>query len=348
MVLHHLGLRPMCVYNLRIWCRILLFVFGHFWIPLGGQKESKIFQKGHCPKIIVSNHISNMEILHLLTLPFQDSDGNPILPVFVTKATIFDLPVIGTITRDVLGSIGVSRKKKETSKEQTTHDSSKTSNNNTSTTSSTGGNPMGCTEQIVARVNNDRAGTSSVGYGPIVIFPEGTTTNGTCLLAFKKGAFVPKVPVVPVIYKFGANANDPQGSDFLPTYESIWGPAYLWRLLSQLYHPFECQFLERVSPQKEETADDFAKRSRSYMAAVSSLPMLSEEYNYAHKLKYHGGLRKAFVEHPRGAKHAMCFAPMQRVLSENDKQGPVGYDVVTGTIFVDAETKTNYGSITNW
>ena len=322
--LHHLGFSTMCVYNLRFLCRWLLFVSGHFWIPIQGHKENKIFEKGNCPKIIVSNHISNMEILHLLTLPFQDSSGNPVLPVFVTKATIFDLPVIGTITKDVLGSIGVARKKKDRSEEQETSKPS---------------TPMSCTEQIVARVND-----KNNKYGPIVIFPEGTTTNGTSLLKFRKGAFVPMVPVLPVVYSFGANASDPERSDFLPTYESIWGPAYLWRLFSQLYHPLECQILDTIQP--NQNADVFAQQARSSMALASGLPMLKETQNYAHKLTYHGGLRKAFLQHPRGPTYAMCFAPMQRVF---DTSGDVGYDVVKGTKFVennsDLKTKTNYGSM---
>lgn len=323
-VLHHSGLSAMCVYSLRFLCRWLLFVSGHFWIPIQGHKDNKIFEKGNCPKIIVSNHISNMEILHLLTFPFQDSSGNPVLPVFVTKATIFGLPVIGTITKDVLGSIGVTRKQKDKSKEQETSKSS---------------TPMSCTEQIIARVKD-----KSNKYGPIVIFPEGTTTNGTSLLKFRKGAFVPMVPVVPVLYSFGANASDPERSDFLPTYESIWGPAYLWRLFSQLYHPLECQILDTIQPNQD--ANVFAQQARSSMALASGLPMLDETHNYAHKLTYHGGLRKAFLQHPRGPTYAMCFAPMQRVF---DTSGDFGYDVVKGTKFVendsDLKTKTNYGSI---
>ena len=340
---HNLGLRSLCIYSLRLLCRWLLLVSGHFYIPVRGNKEKEdVFGRGNCPKIIVSNHVSNMEILHLLTLPFQDNSGNPVLPVFVTKASIFELPVIGTITRDVLGSIGVVRKKDRNE-------------------SSNAERPPTCTEQILSRVRCDATvGANSNSYGPIVIFPEGTTTNGTCLLSFKKGAFVPLVPVRPVLYSFGENASDPRRSSFLPTYESIWGPVYLWRLLCQPVHQFQCRFLDPIAPtvagacsnspntstlgsaSETDSSSLFAETVRGDMALKGNLPMLSPDYKYQHKLNYHDCLRKAFLSHPRGPMYAMCFAPMQKVYpkygAETDEAiagtASTGYDVVVGTKFV--------------
>ncbi len=267
-----------------------------------------------------------MEILHLLTLPFQDDDGNPVTPHFVTKETIFDIPVVGTITRDVLGSIGVPRKQKTTTAEngQQSEPTSKS-----------------VTEQILERVN------TGVGFGPIVIFAEGTTTNGTCLLSFRKGAFVPMIPVTPALYSFGADARDPEQSTFLPTYETIWGPAYVWRTLCQPFHRFECKFLDTISPDKRRSGDKntdeasrFAEKVRCKMSLEGDLPMLSEEYNYAHKLKYHSGMLKAFAKHPRGTIYAMCFAPMQKVFA--DSGAGLGHDFVRGTKFsIGAENKKN-------
>lgn len=36
----------------------------------------------------------------------------------------------------------------------------------------------------------------------VLIFPEGTTTNGSCLISFKPGAFIPQLPVQPVVIQF--------------------------------------------------------------------------------------------------------------------------------------------------
>jgi lysophosphatidylcholine acyltransferase/lyso-PAF acetyltransferase len=45
-----------------------------------------------------------------------------------------------------------------------------------------------------------------INFNPLVIFPEGTTTNGTGVMEFKKGAFFAELPVMPVyvkLHRFG-------------------------------------------------------------------------------------------------------------------------------------------------
>ena len=42
-----------------------------------------------------------------------------------------------------------------------------------------------------------------------MIFPEGTTTNGTCLIKFNKGAFVHQRSVMPVILKYPYQYHNP-------------------------------------------------------------------------------------------------------------------------------------------
>ena len=141
----------------------------------------------------------------------------------MTKESVFQLPFIGIITRDVLGSIGVSRKKKHTMNSSSSSSSGDTIisgggddtavNNNSNNNDIHNGNANGnanandnnnLIEQIMEQVHNDNDNTTNASHnyrqGPIVIFPEGTTTNGTCLLHFKKGAFVPLVDVVPICY----------------------------------------------------------------------------------------------------------------------------------------------------
>ncbi|OEU23404.1 hypothetical protein FRACYDRAFT_233577 [Fragilariopsis cylindrus CCMP1102] len=168
----------------------------------------------------------------------------PCLPVFVTKESVFQMPIIGTITKDVLGSIGVSR-------------SSVNITNPTNTNNN-------LTEQIIERVksNNSTGTRTSRGCGPIVIFPEGTTTNGTCLIDFKTGAFVPLLNVLPICYSFvdskkkncddSSNENSKSKSkslpSFIPTYESIWTPVYIVRLLCQPYNRLKCEILPIQSP----------------------------------------------------------------------------------------------------
>lgn len=55
-------------------------------------------------------------------------------------------------------------------------------------------------------------------YAPFLIFPEGTTSNGTCLLKFRKGAFYSEKKVQPIYMKFNYNTISPAYDilDFLP------------------------------------------------------------------------------------------------------------------------------------
>lgn len=46
-------------------------------------------------------------------------------------------------------------------------------------------------------------------FPPILIFPEGTTTNGHCLIDFKRGAFVPAVTVQPIVIKYPCHHYNP-------------------------------------------------------------------------------------------------------------------------------------------
>ena len=51
-------------------------------------------------------------------------------------------------------------------------------------------------EQIELRAKNPSK------FGQILIFPEGTNSNRKSLLKFKPGAFIPGVPVQPVLLRF--------------------------------------------------------------------------------------------------------------------------------------------------
>jgi len=47
-----------------------------------------------------------------------------------------------------------------------------------------------------------RRAQSNEDFPPVLIFPEGTCSNRTALIQFKAGAFVPGVPVQPVIIRY--------------------------------------------------------------------------------------------------------------------------------------------------
>jgi len=187
-------------------------------------------------------------------------------------------------------------------------------------------------------------------------------------LDFLKGGLDSHVDVLPIAYSFSNNYNNDRSSSsssssppsssssFSPTYESIWAPACLWRLLCQPVNYLKCEMLKPVHPPRSATTNKntnttsittdsstststsstssdssaavvaaeqeleqklvalFASTVRSTMAKHLNIPMVvSETYNYRHKLNYHDQLRKVYKSHPRGPIYAMCFEPMQKV-----------------------------------
>lgn len=55
-------------------------------------------------------------------------------------------------------------------------------------------------------------------FRPLVVFPEGGTTNGTSIIPFKKGAFVSELSVKPMVVSYNYSTLNPayDSVDFLP------------------------------------------------------------------------------------------------------------------------------------
>ncbi|XP_026989539.2 lysophosphatidylcholine acyltransferase 1 isoform X3 [Tachysurus fulvidraco] len=116
----------------------------------------------------------------------------------------------------------------------------------------------------------------SAGQWPqIMIFPEGTCTNRTCLITFKPGAFIPGVPVQPVVLRY---------LNKLDTMSWTWrGPGaftLLWLTLCQIHNPVEVEYLPVYTPSEEEKKDPtlFASNVRNIMAKALQLP--TAEYSF--------------------------------------------------------------------
>ena len=109
-------------------------------------------------RIITPNHVSFFDPLYMYAT-YQ--------PSFVAKKDVVNIPVFGSLFT-AIQPILVDRL-------------SPTSRADT-------GN------EIHRRAHWNEEGT----WNPTVIFPEGTCTNGTALIAFKYGAFRPGIPVQPV------------------------------------------------------------------------------------------------------------------------------------------------------
>ncbi|XP_056153941.1 lysophosphatidylcholine acyltransferase 1 [Lampris incognitus] len=104
----------------------------------------------------------------------------------------------------------------------------------------------------------------------IMIFPEGTCTNRSGLIRFKPGAFIPALPVQPVVLRY---------PNKLDTVTWTWqGPGafkILWLTLCQIHNPMEIEYLPVYTPSDEEKSDAalFANNVRQLMASALKLPL---------------------------------------------------------------------------
>uniref|UniRef100_A0A8C9JGR7 Lysophosphatidylcholine acyltransferase 1 n=1 Tax=Panthera tigris altaica TaxID=74533 RepID=A0A8C9JGR7_PANTA len=108
-----------------------------------------------------------------------------------------------------------------------------------------------------------RRAQSNGKWPQIMIFPEGTCTNRTCLITFKPGAFIPGVPVQPVVLRY------PNKLDTITwTWQGPGALKILWLTLCQFHNRVEIEFLPVYSPSDEEKKDPalYASNVRRVMA----------------------------------------------------------------------------------
>uniref|UniRef100_A0A4W4E5A9 EF-hand domain-containing protein n=1 Tax=Electrophorus electricus TaxID=8005 RepID=A0A4W4E5A9_ELEEL len=115
----------------------------------------------------------------------------------------------------------------------------------------------------------------------IMIFPEGTCTNRSCLITFKPGAFIPAVPVQPVVIRYP----NPLVSNRMFK--------ILWLTLCQLHNEFEIEFLPVYNPSEEEKRNPplFAHNVRRLMANALRVPVTDYSFEDCQLSMVEGQLR---------------------------------------------------------
>lgn len=206
-------------------CRLSWLVSLGCWVRVKGD-FSMVNSKGEKAQIMVSNHVSYMDVNAFMAVITPT-------PGFVAKKAIFSIPFIAACAR-VWGCVAVDREK------------------------SVGSTVV---EQLEARVRNPV-------LNQVVVFPEGTTSNGRYLTHFHRGAFVPGAPVKPVILRY-------PHSSFDPAWESVYAPYHLFRYLTQFVNYCELTLLPVYTPSAAEKADPalFANNVRLAMSKASGLPI---------------------------------------------------------------------------
>lgn len=109
----------------------------------------------------------------------------------------------------------------------------------------------------------------------LLIFPEGTCTNRSCLITFKQGAFIPGVPVQPMVLRY------PNRLDTVTwTWQGFSSKTLLLLTLTQIYTTVEIEFLPPQIPTEEEKKNpsQFASRVRDVMAQALGVPVTDHTY----------------------------------------------------------------------
>ncbi|XP_031389344.1 lysophospholipid acyltransferase LPEAT1 isoform X2 [Punica granatum] len=251
--------RAVIVMSGRFLSRVLLFVLGFYWIrethrsdSRGEEKSSGTENNGNGqpeenerPGAIISNHVSYIDILYHMSSSF---------PSFVAKRSVAKLPLVGLISK-CLGCVYVQRESKSS-------------------------DFKGVSGVVTERVQEAHQNKDAP---MMMLFPEGTTTNGDYLLPFKTGAFLSKAPVLPVILRYPYKR-------FSPAWDSISGVRHVIFLLCQFINYIEVTRLPVYSPSQQEKDDAklYANNVRRLMASEGSL--ILSDIGLAEKRIYHAAL----------------------------------------------------------
>ncbi|KAJ6675692.1 PHOSPHOLIPID ACYLTRANSFERASE [Salix viminalis] len=198
---------------------------------------------------IISNHVSYLDILYHMSASF---------PSFVAKRSVAKLPLVGLISK-CLGCVYVQRESKSS-------------------------DFKGVSGIVTERVKEAHENSSAP---MMMLFPEGTTTNGDFLLPFKTGAFLATAPVRPVILRYPYKR-------FSPAWDSISGALHVFYLFCQFINHMEAIWLPVYYPSQEEKDDPklYASNVRRLMAREGNLTM--SDIGLAEKRIYHTALNGLF------------------------------------------------------
>lgn len=234
----------------RFSARLALCGLG-FWRLPETRPAAAAACKPPLPNVLVSNHVSYVDILYFL------SQCGPVS--FVAKAGVRAVPIIG-LCAATYGCIFVDRAWARGSLRSS---SSTSSINSESSSSDSAAVRSAVVENIVERVSS----VSSARQPRILIFPEGTTTNNRFVLKFLSGAFVPMKPVQPIALQYRFQYFD-------PSYLRSTG-LHILCLMSQFSNSLCAHWLLPIDPSKAnaESPREFAALASQSISQALAVPV---------------------------------------------------------------------------
>ncbi|OMO78685.1 Phospholipid/glycerol acyltransferase [Corchorus capsularis] len=122
-------------------------------------------------------------------------------------------------------------------------------------------------------VNEIKRRASCDTFPRLLLFPEGTTTNGKVLISFQLGAFIPGHPVQPIIVRYPH-----------VHFDQSWGiislATLMLRMFTQFHNFMEVEYLPIVMPpdHQKQNAIHFAERTGQAMASALNVVQTSHSY----------------------------------------------------------------------
>jgi len=167
----------------------------------------------------------------------------PIWPGAVAKKELLSVPIFGSVGKAAQG-IYVDRKSEDSKN--------------------------ACKEAIAARASSEWTG------GPLLIFPEGTTTNAKVLIQFKVGPFGPGEPVLPVLLRYPARHFDISWVDRNANLGLL-----MLRMMTQFANFCTIEICEAYSPSEAERSNPklFTNNVRTEMADRLGIPTTEHSYD---------------------------------------------------------------------
>ncbi|KAL3738670.1 hypothetical protein ACJRO7_020103 [Eucalyptus globulus] len=122
-------------------------------------------------------------------------------------------------------------------------------------------------------VNEIKRKASCDRFPRVMLFPEGTTTNGRVIISFQLGAFIPSYPIQPVIVRY-------PHVHFDQSWGNISLAKLMFRMFTQFHNFMEVEYLPVIYPleDQKETAARFAKRASNAIATALNVTQTSHSY----------------------------------------------------------------------